>query len=194
MNARTFLQFGLLSSLLLVCGGCKDRNAIRVYQVAKETPAEGMPMPGSGATMPSPDATNPLPNWVVPAGWKSVPPSPMRMASFAIAGNGAGAGEVSVSTFPGDGGGDLANINRWRGQLGLAPLEPQGVKPLIVPVKGRDTTILTVRIEGVEKSTLAGWARIDGKSWFFKLTGPTPLVQGEQGRFRKFLESVQFRR
>jgi hypothetical protein len=35
---------------------------------------------------------------------------------------GAGGARITATRLANDGGGDLANINRWRGQLGLAPL------------------------------------------------------------------------
>jgi hypothetical protein len=34
-----------------------------------------------------------------------------------------GKAEVTVSAFPGDTGGLLANLNRWRGQIGLEPVQ-----------------------------------------------------------------------
>ena len=35
--------------------------------------------------------------------------------------------DISVVTFPGDGGSDADNINRWRGQMGLAPIDASTV-------------------------------------------------------------------
>ena len=32
--------------------------------------------------------------------------------------------EIAVTVFPGNVGGLTANVNRWRGQIGLAPLAP----------------------------------------------------------------------
>ena len=43
----------------------------------------------------------------------------MRYASFAAEKNGEKA-DISVVTFPGDGGSDADNVNRWRQQFGLA--------------------------------------------------------------------------
>ncbi len=45
----------------------------------------------------------------------------MRVASFEVSENGKTA-DVSVIPLGGMAGGDLANVNRWRGQVGLPPL------------------------------------------------------------------------
>ena len=47
----------------------------------------------------------------------------MRLASFkATAPNGKET-DISVVSLPGIAGGDLANVNRWRGQVQLAPID-----------------------------------------------------------------------
>ncbi len=45
----------------------------------------------------------------------------MRLASFEIPYSG-GMGELSIIQLGGEGGGLEANVNRWRGQIGLGPL------------------------------------------------------------------------
>jgi len=44
----------------------------------------------------------------------------MRLASYSIPFS-EGVADLSITNFSGDGGGVLANINRWRGQLDLLP-------------------------------------------------------------------------
>lgn len=62
------------------------------------------------------------PSWEIPAHWIEEPGRQMRFTTYRIGENGP---EVSISTLPS--GSDatefgLANVNRWRGQLGLANL------------------------------------------------------------------------
>ena len=78
----------------------------------------------SSAQMPAgvvaPDAPNaPQLTWTTPAGWTEVPPSEMRVASFKVAGADGKQADVSVVPLPGMAGSDFANVNRWRGQVGL---------------------------------------------------------------------------
>ena len=141
---------------------------------------------------PSTEQEKPQIAWDVPSGWKSVSPSPMRYASFTVAGKGGESGDVSISFFPGEGGGDLANVNRWRAQIGLEAINDEGLKSWITPVPCSGSQMLGVDMNGPKARILAGWTRVDGKSWFFKLVGPTKLVEGEKAKFLAFLHTVKF--
>ena len=141
---------------------------------------------------PSTEQEKPQITWDVPSGWKSVSPSPMRYASFTVAGKGGESGDVSISSFPGNAGGDLANVNRWRAQIGLEAINDEGLKSWITPVPCSGSQMLGVDMNGPKARILAGWTRVDGKSWFFKLVGPTKLVEGEKAKFLAFLHTVKF--
>ena len=110
----------------------------------------------------------------------------MRYASFA-AGDKI---DISVVTFPGEGGDDLGNINRWRQQIGLGPVDANASK--VMPLKTSDATFSTVDIAGANARTVAAWTRKDGRAWFFKLTGPNAAVEKEKPNFVKFVQSVRF--
>src|SRR5439155_9629440 len=56
--------------------------------------------------------------WTLPAGWLEEKGSATREASFRF-GSLEPKLEMTVLKLPGDGGGLPANVNRWRGQLGL---------------------------------------------------------------------------
>ncbi|HEY5992058.1 MAG TPA: hypothetical protein VIU10_05730, partial [Candidatus Udaeobacter sp.] len=73
------------------------------------------------AAMPPRDAVAPQIKWETPESWTEVPPSSMRYASFSASDGNAGKIDISIVTFSGDGGSDADNVNRWRGQIGLAP-------------------------------------------------------------------------
>src|SRR5436189_2459416 len=64
-------------------------------------------------------ANAPQIRWKTPENWTEVPPSSMRYASFSAPAEDGAKVDISVVTFPGDGGNDADNINRWRGQIGL---------------------------------------------------------------------------
>lgn len=70
----------------------------------------------------TPESSNPQHPWMVPEHWVSDDtPRSMRLATYMIPSS-AGDQEVAVTRFPGQVGGTLANINRWRGQMGLQPI------------------------------------------------------------------------
>src|SRR5437773_8470161 len=130
--------------------------------------------------------------WTTPEGWTEVPPSSMRYASFSAPAEDGGKIDISVVTFPGDGGSDADNVNRWRGQMGLAPVDANAVTSQVVALKTEDMTFSTTDIAGDKTRTIAAWTRRDGRVWFFKATGPNAAIEKEKPHFVKFIESVRF--
>ena len=144
------------------------------------------------AAMPPQDAGAPQIKWTTPDSWTEVPPSSMRYASFNASAENGDKIDISVVTFPGEGGSDVDNINRWRGQIGLPPLDENAVISQVAPLKTADTTFSTTDIAGTKARTIAAWIRHDGRVWFFKATGPSAAVEKEKPNFVKFIESVRF--
>ena len=144
------------------------------------------------AVMPPRDASAPQIKWNTPEGWTEVPPSSMRYASFSASDGNGGKIDISVVTFPGEGGSDADNVNRWRHQIGLPPIDGSAVTSQVAPLKTADTTFSTTDIAGANARTIAAWARRDGRVWFFKATGPNAAVGKEKPTFVKFIESVRF--
>ena len=127
-----------LAMPLLLVAGC-HRDEIKVYRIAKDqdqssqqtapalptdapnpklppghpdiSSAPGAPASASGSTQLT---------WKTPAGWTEVPPSQMRVGSFKVAGADGKQADVSIVPLPGMAGTDSANVNRWRGQVGLS--------------------------------------------------------------------------
>jgi hypothetical protein len=116
----------------------------------------------------------------------------MRYASFSAPAEDGGKIDISIVTFPGDGGSDADNVNRWRGQMGLAPVDANAVTSQVAALKIEDTTFSTTDIAGNKTRTIAAWTRRDGRVWFFKATGPNAAVEKEKPKFVKFIESVRF--
>jgi hypothetical protein len=139
----------------------------------------------------SPNPEKPGVKWDLPEGWTTAPASPMRYASFAVEKNGEKA-DISVVTFPGDGGNDVDNINRWRQQIGLPIVGAEVLKSMIAPVPAHDVHIDSVDMTGASARVLAAWTRQNGQAWFFKMTGPTDLVEQEKPKFVAFVQSLRF--
>ena len=144
----------------------------------------------ANATMP-PSSDKPQLRWQLPASWTEVPPSAMRYASF-NAGTKENKIDISVVMFPGDGGTDIENVNRWRGQIGLPPMSEAAVTSQIKTLKAGDATFAAIDIAGANARTLAAWVRRDARVWFLKATGPSAPVEKEKQNFVKFVESVRF--
>jgi hypothetical protein len=137
------------------------------------------------------------PDWQVPPDWKEQPPSQMLLAKFLLTGTEGAKAEVSVSVFPGDTGGLLANVNRWRGQVGLpAVAEPEVSKLPSVDVMGGKATL--VDVTGVspksgQKARLIGAiVPREGNTWFYKLMGDERVAEQQKPAFVKFIQTVRY--
>ena len=158
----------------------------------------GTPPPPAAPVAP---AAGPVPavagdgslTWQVPAGWALAPAaSAMRYATFSIPGPDGAKGELIVSHFPGNVGSDLDNVNRWRQQVDLPPVDAAGLAPLITQLAAGPKTLSVIDVTGTQVRLITGWTRHGSESWFFKLTGPDALIGAEKAKFTGFLESVRF--
>ena|SRR5208282_1404975 len=175
----------LLSILFLF--GCQDQD-VHTYRIAKEH-AEA---PSNAA--PTGDLA-----WKIPANWKTLPASGMRLASFAFEGKSGSKADISIVVLPGMAGGDLANVNRWRGQLGLEPLNEASIVAHSQKIKSKAGALLMVDFAGTDpKGEIRGKARMLGamlslrdKQWFFKVMGEDPVVTQAKPSFLQFLKSIK---
>lgn len=188
------------ASLTALCGclliaGCRKAE-VTSYRVPKEA---SPPMPNvDGADMAStavPTAHGHDLEWQAPADWITQPPSPMRRGSYRINHANGSTAELSITAFPGDVGGDLANINRWRDQLQLPPLSPAELADVITVIEAGDFEFKLVDLANpnlaVPQRTLSAFTTFEGSSWFFKLTGDENVVAAERSTFRAFLQTVK---
>ena len=171
-------------------------------QPSAEMPPGHPPMMGD-AGMGATPAAGPIshdgqPDWQVPAGWQEIPGGQFLVAKFNLTGEGGATAAVNVSNSPGEGGGVIGNINRWRGQLGLgklsdddankliAAMDVQGGKASLVDMNGTDTrTGQPVRLVGVIVSQ-------SSQTWFYKLMGNAKVVDSQKDAFTKFVQGVKY--
>ncbi len=164
--------------------GCGD-PAIEEHRVPKE--AESTPAPADPAhTPPAPAAPTPTPApsasaqpWTAPDSWRAVPGErPMRLATYEIP-DADGPVEVAITRFPGDVGGMLANINRWRGQIGLGPITEADIPAMLTTFENPGFHGATMLLEGPGQHMLAASIHEPGadRTWFVRVTA-TPEVAG----------------
>jgi len=135
-----------------------------------------------------------LPEWTVPSGWQEQAARNMVAAEF-TAGKAGEQAEITVSVFPGDVGGLTANVNRWRGQTGLAPLsEPEARKQLatLEMKDGEGQYVDVTGTRGGQPSRLVGViVPRGGRTWFYKLMGNVSTVETEKEAFLKFVQGAR---
>jgi hypothetical protein len=161
----------VLTSLWSV--GCGDDGA-----PTAQNPAASPTVPTAPSTPVAPVSplapaaaadAGPIP-WQVPAGWERVPGErQMRVATFRRAGGEANE-EIIVSQFPGEVGGVLANVNRWRAQVGLGPITEDQLAKETRPFDNRKLKGHLMRLRGEKQHMLAAIISepAAGRTWFVK--------------------------
>jgi hypothetical protein len=217
MTMTTRSIYCLFVAVALVGAGCNKSEdtsqppapqaAAPVSQAAPDTQNAALP-PGhpdinamSAQSLPPgsvSDASNP--QWSVPANWQPGNSSPMRRATFEVTGADGQTAEIAVSVFPGDVGGLMANINRWRGQIGLPPVAPDEISGITsdLDVNGTKAVVVDFKADTAPPGKTQPLRMIvvtvqnAGNSWFFKMTGDAPLVDAQKESFLQFVKSVKF--
>jgi hypothetical protein len=194
------------SVLMIAAAGC-GRDSVKVYHVdsndtAVVTPASVSAPSAMPATMPNgmavPDSgIHPQLKYTLPAGWKEKPLTQLRAASFEVSENGKTA-DVSVIPLGGMSGGNAANVNRWRGQVGLPPLSDTELAQLAEKVEAAGMPADLYDIAGTspgssdDERIIGTILHSDNAVWFFKMTGDSALVETNKAAFIAFMKSVQF--
>ena len=192
----------LAAIALLGLTSCRD-SKITTYRVPKEkTPA--MPAAAaaaanaSGATMANTAVTTangPGLTWSAPAHWTAKAASAMRKGSYAITADSGETADLSITAFPGDVGGDLANVNRWRGQIQLPPLAAAELSSATAHLDVNGLHLTTVDFTGgptaKPQRVIGAIIPVGNATWFFKLSGPAALVGREQAAFATFLQTIR---
>jgi hypothetical protein len=156
----------------------------------------GGPPPMLDNLPPLPEAEPASLTYTTPPGWKELPAGGFRKAAFKVV-EGDQEAEVTVIPLGGQAGSILANVNRWRGQLGLEPVDEAQLQKDLHMAEVAGQAAPYVDLTGPEKAggrqrTLAAALLHGGQTWFFKITGAAELVGRQRNNFERFLASVHF--
>jgi len=146
-------------------------------------------MAGAPSASPPPGDT---PAWPAPADWQAESPGAMQVAKFAVPAVGAARADVTISVFPNSTGGTLANINRWRRQLGLPPVDEAGLAPLIKPLDGKNPDAVLADLSNNGRRLLGAIVPAGGQWYFYKLLGDTAAVTAQEAAFTQFVQAVKY--
>jgi len=209
MKRYAFVLIGLTAFLLAGCE--KSDRSVRHYRevsFAEDRPFLGpadlppglsnAPVSGVAAAMtdlPPEMRTPPIPlAWTTPAGWEELKGTGMRLVTFKVDGQ-----ECTILTFPGDVGGDAANIRRWLGQVGVTVAEDAlaafvaAPEPLSTeggfPCRLFDFDSLIPDESG--KGMLAAIIPVDDHTAFVKLMGQASVVNSQKAAFIALCQSIR---
>ena len=188
----------ILLSVTFLFTACR-RAEVTSYRVPKEKDAE-MPIASDAAAAPNAPAApgagmaaTPVATaggaglvWTAPAAWPVKPASAMRKGSYSVPGAAGATADLSITAFPGDVGGEAANVNRWRGQVSLPPLADADVAGAVTRLSANHLTLTVVDFAGTGANAqriLGAMVPFGGATWFFKLMGPDAVVASAKPAF-----------
>lgn len=188
---------GLALGLLLV-SACKPDE--------KSKPAPAAPASSGAVTpaAPTTPATPPTPaapaaerwkgdgiSWIVPTHWQAGQAGGIRFATLTRDNI-----NIAVTRFPGEVGGVLSNINRWRMQVGLPGVSEEDLPKQIEKVTTVDGAAMVVDFTGPDGKRMIAALLPDtpdnDRTWFFKMEGSRESLEGLKNDFIALIKSISF--
>lgn len=159
----------------------------------------GMGSPHGGGSSAPAAPSQAQPDWEIPEGWSPAAGSSMRIATFNVSGDESASAEIAVTKFPGTVGTLHGNIDRWRGQVGLGPIQPDQVGRYSRKLEWDGVDATLVDTSGVQEGErdpatrrlITIMVNKDGHMWFFKMSGDRDLVGQQEENLIQFAKSAQ---
>ena len=134
------------------------------------------------------------PQWTTPSNWQEKTPGMMVVKSYSVAGADGKAATVAISSLGGTGGGMLMNVNRWRGQIGLAPITDAELEKATTTLEltGGKATVLDIKNDSTGKRMITVSVPQGEQTWFYKLLGDDAVVGAEKEAFFKMVKTARY--
>lgn len=198
--AAPILAAPLLAALALATAlACQRDQVSRTRETPRTSPAPqapsmGMAPAGSMAgDVPLPPTPRTALKWTLPKGWAEEKGGGMRFATLKP--SVPGKLDVSVVVLPGTAGGELSNVNRWRGQIGLPPINEAALGTARKVVKSRAGKVALFDFTsegGIRTRMVTGLLSTpDGSTWFLKMVGDEGPVAKAKPEFTRLMESLR---
>lgn len=186
-NAQTWL-FPFIADRVLV-----DKELENFYSFLQSTTlrAGKTPVRAIAPSLPpaQPASSGHQPTWDAPEHWERKPATQMRVGNYAVSNEAGEALDFSITSFPGEVGGILANVNRWLGQVGMSPTDEQGLSQYLSDRMIDEKPAKLVLAESDEQALYAAILLHKGRSWFLKLMGDVNLARAEKENFLGLIDS-----
>jgi len=157
-------------------------KTVKFDVAASPTPS---PPPAASSDPPPPSDVPGTP----PSGWKTTAPGPMQAAKFSVPEKDGAKADVTVSVFPSDTGGHVANVRRWRGQINLPEADDAAIATLIKPLPGGPPNAVMAELENGGRSLTGAIVPRDGRWYFYKLLGDSAAVAAAREAFINYCKA-----
>ena len=144
----------------------------------------------------SPRGGEPL-SYTKPEGWQPAKGSGLSKVSFGVA-DGDRRVDITVTDLTIAAGDRLANINRWRGQIGLEEIKANELATTVTKLTidgevGSYVELVAPETAAPRKAILGVIVDHADQSWFITLKGDAALAAQEKSRFEAFVQSLKFK-
>ncbi len=169
-------------SIFLFC--CESNEHIRKYRLPKNT------MEGKNKSQKIHIEFQI--GWIKPQSWKEVKGHTMRYASFNapyVDGN----ADISITTFEGNSGGIVPNVNRWLGQIGIEPYSSDKILNIEEKMKsklGEYSYFKLINEKNNETAILAAIFELKNRTIFIKLSSTIKGLRSIETEFIGFCSSI----
>jgi len=190
-HARTASLIAVAVSTLF---GCKERQ-IRAYAAPKDAAVSQPALPQAMPSAPETVA------WTLPPGWREFPGEGLRFATLVLEPGGEDGSrpplEMRVTPLGMAARDPLANVNRWRNQIGLDAISAAelGDVARAIDVDGRTVHLVDMTGETGELESphqiLAAIVPGDQRVWFFMVLDHVDRVDKHAKAFEDFVKSVR---
>lgn len=189
---RTFSRIWVVA-LMWSVWGCQDGD-VRSYDAPKESAASP---PAMSSRPPTAVETA---TWTLPDGWRELPGEGMRYATLVVeeaSADGRPALEMRVTPLGLSARDPLANINRWREQIGQPPItaDELGDYARALDVDGRQAYLVNLVADPGEHDSphqiLAAIVPGDQRAWFFMILDHNDRLGPYEEAFETFVRSVR---
>ena len=166
---------------------CTSENNVRTYRLQKTNVTKEVKLKESKV-----QESREL-SWVTPDSWNPSEGSSMRLASFSVPYS-KGIGDLSVIKLSGSGGGLESNVNRWRRQLNLSPLNIDQIEKSITMMEGNlgKYGLLEIVNENDAAAFICAIFSLDESTIFVKLSLRPAGITEVEDDFITFCSSLNF--
>ena len=195
MRKINFLRTVFYASLFVLVS-CKD-DQISYYQAPKDAPPK-MPPPAqhSGSTSdaePQGHVHQVVDYPQIPQDWTAIAAGQFAKNKWTFGEEGKTV-EFSVTSFPGKGGTLLQNVNRWRGQVGLAKQTEEelqeSLNTLATPV-GEMKIVELYPEDKLNKGMFVAILYLPDEVWFFKAYGNQETLAAKTQELQTWLQNLR---
>ena len=155
----------------------------------------GGPMPKGHPEIPAGGGAEAKCTYTLPKDWKKTDPANAMIREQIRVAEGDESADVTIVVLPGRGGDPLANVNRWRDQIKLPPIDgPELIKSLVrIEVAGAPAAMIDLANPQIPAPNriLGVMILMPGEMWFLKMRGPDALVGRQKSNFEAFTRSFK---